>query len=268
MEDAELKSQIEAARAYQSLLVPSLFGAWSPRIADVIDTQMEQRHLDVACGTGSLAREIASRTGSGKHIAGVDPNPGMLAVATELDSEIEWKQGAAESLPFADNTFDSVACQFGLMFFTNQHQAIREMLRVLTPGGRLVVCVWDTLAHNPAYAASVQLLERVAGSPAAEALSAPFVLGNKQTLSELFTTAGAKPISISTQTDRASFPSISVMMQSDLRGWLPLLGVHLTDEVIDQILTEAEQVHDKHVDQEGRMVFNTSAHIVSALKPV
>jgi len=267
MEDAELQSQVEAARAYQSLLVPSLFGVWSPRVADAIDTQSGQRYLDVACGTGSLVREIASRTGSGRHMTGLDANPGMLLVAGELDSKIEWKQGTAESLPFPDNSFDAVVCQFGLMFFSDKQKAIREMLRVLVPGGQLVVCVWDALAHTPAYAASVDLLKRLAGSPAAEALGAPFVLGNKHTLSELFTNAGARPISISTQTDHARFPSISVMMQSDLRGWLPLLGVHLTDEVIEQILAEAEQVHHKHIDQEGRMVFNTSAHIVRTLKP-
>ena len=67
-----------------------------------------QRALDVACGTGALAREAEKRVGSAGFVAGVDPDPGMLAVAEELAPAVEWRQGAAEAVPYSDQTFDAV----------------------------------------------------------------------------------------------------------------------------------------------------------------
>lgn len=72
-------------------------------------------------------------------------NPGMLSVAARTAPDIEWRQGAAESLPYPDETFDSVVNQFGLMFFTHRRAALQEMVRVLVPGGRLAVAVFDSL---------------------------------------------------------------------------------------------------------------------------
>ncbi len=81
----------------------------------------------------------------------------MLEVARELASEVKWRHGFAESLPFPDACFDGVVSQFGLMFVSDRERAIREMIRVLVPHGRLTVAVWDSLEHQPAYAAEVAL---------------------------------------------------------------------------------------------------------------
>jgi ubiquinone/menaquinone biosynthesis C-methylase UbiE len=86
--------------------------------------------LDVACGTGILASEASARVGPNGYVAGVDPNPGMLAVAARIAPSIEWRKGTAELLPYPDQSFDAVVSQFGLMFFIDRHQALREMLRV------------------------------------------------------------------------------------------------------------------------------------------
>src|SRR5512134_2443995 len=159
MSEPTPQAQIDAATAYEALFVPALFGQWTPRVADAAQIERGQRVLDVACGTGVLAREAVARTGSTGQVAGLDPVPGMLVVAKQLAPSVEWREGVAELLPFADRAFDAVVSQFGLMFFTDRHRALREMLRVLTPGGRLAVAVWDSLASNPAYAAEVALLE-------------------------------------------------------------------------------------------------------------
>ena len=266
MNDAILHDQIKGAKAYESLFVPALFGQWATKVAAEAQIQAGQRVLDVACGTGVLAREVAGRVSPGGYVAGLDPNPGMLAVAEELAPAIDWKQGVAEDLPFPDESFNTVVSQFGLMFFSDRHQAISEMLRVLIPGGRMVVAVWDSLENTPAYAADVTLLERLAGKEAADALRAPFVLGDRQALATLFTDAGASPIGITTHSGTAQFPSISVMVEADLRGWLPVMGVTLTEGQIGRILQEAEDVLRAYVTAEGRVAFESPAHLVTVVK--
>jgi ubiquinone/menaquinone biosynthesis C-methylase UbiE len=103
-----------------------------------------ERALDVACGTGVVTRLAADRVGAAGKVAGVDINPGMLAVAREnapATSSIEWYEGRAEALPLAEATFDVVLCQMGLQFFPDKPKAVQEMLRVLVPEGRVLVNV-------------------------------------------------------------------------------------------------------------------------------
>jgi SAM-dependent methyltransferase len=261
-----LQAQIDAANAYETLFVPALFGQWAPKVADAAQIQPGQRALDVACGTGILAREVASRTGPTGYVAGLDPNPGMLAVAKQLMPAVEWRRGVAESLPFPDQSFDVVVSQFGLMFFTDRYRALREMLRVLTAGGRMVVAVWDSLANIPAYAAEVALVERIAGRRAADALRAPFVLGDRQNLATLFADAGAASVEVTTRHGAAQFPGIRVMVEADLRGWLPVMGETLSEDQIGRILQEAEPVFGSYLTAEGRVAFDSPAHIVRAVK--
>lgn len=263
MNESTLQDQIEAAKAYEALFVPALFGQWAPRVLEAAQIQAGQRVLDVACGTGVLARGALTRTGTGGKVTGIDPNPGMIAVAEGLEPRVDWQTGVAESLPFPDGSFDAVISQFGLMFFTDRKQALREMMRVLVPGGRLVVAVWDSLDNIPAYAAEADLFRRTAGRPAAEALSAPFALGQRADLDSLFREAGATSVDISTHTGRAQFPSVRTLVEADLRGWLPIMGVHLREEEIQHILQAAEQDLSAYVTTEGRASFPVSAHLIT-----
>ena len=262
MREPTPQALIDAANAYEALFVPALFGQWATKVADAAQIQPGQRVLDVACGTGVLAREISSRTGSIGAVTGIDPSPGMIAVAKQLAPAIEWREGVAESLPFPDRSFDVVVTQFGLMFFTDRRQALREMLRVLAPGGRLVVAVWDSLETMPAYADEVALLERTAGRQAADALRAPFVLGNRKQLVTLFSEAGVTSTEITTHSGTAQFPGIRTMVEADLRGWLPVVGVVLTENQIHRILDEAEEALSLYATTDGRAAFKLSAHLV------
>ncbi len=267
MSSSELQAQIDAADAYEGLFVPALFQAWAPRVVAAAGIQPRQRVLDVACGTGVLARAALAAVGSGGSVAGLDPNPGMLAVAARLAPEIEWRRGAAEALPYADRCFDAVVSQFGLMFFGDRRLAIREMLRVLAPGGRLAAAVWDSLDNTPAYAAEVALLERLAGRRAAEALRAPFALGDREGLAALFRDAGATAVTATTHQGTARFPGIRAMVEADLRGWLPVMGVPLSEDQIGRILEEAEHALGRYVVADGRVAFAAPGHIVVGTKP-
>ncbi len=267
MKDPASPAQIDAATAYQEFFVPALFQEWAPRVLGAAGIEPGQRVLDVACGTGVLAREAARRIGEGGFVAGIDPAPGMLAVARELAPAIGWHQGTAESLPFPERSFDAVVSQFGLMFFTDKERGLREMLRVLVPGGRLAVAVWDSLENSPAYPIEVELLDRLAGTPAGDALRAPFALGDKAELAALFERAGAVGVAIETCTGTARFPSIRTMVEADLRGWLPVMGVVLDEPLIQQILEAAEDALVHYQTARGQVEFDAPAHIVTATKP-
>lgn len=263
MKEPDLDDQIAAARAYEELYVPALFQQWSAHLLDAVQVEPGHRVLDVACGTGVLGREAAARVGPTGSVAGIDPGSGMLAVAEKLAPHVEWRQGTAESLPFADEAFDAVVSQFGLMFFADRHQALREMLRVLHPGGTLAVAVWDSLENSAAYPIAVELLEQMVGQRAADALRAPFVLGDTEELTTLFEDAGVASVSITTRNGTARFPSIRTMVEADLRGWLPVMGVVLEEEQIESILTKAENALRQYVTAEGDMVFDSPAHIIT-----
>lgn len=267
MDKSVAQEQIDAARAYEELFVPALFGPWASRVADLAEMRSGQRVLDVACGTGVLAREAAGRVGAAGSVVGLDPNPGFLAVAEELASGIDWRQGVAGALPFDDESFDVVVSQFGLMFFPDRDQAVAEMIRVLRPGGRLAVAVWDSLDNTPAYATAVALLDRLAGQAAADALRAPFVLGDPLALDRLFADSGFASVEVETRVGTGRFPSLRTMVEADLRGWLPVMGVNLEETVIQEILAQAERDLGAFVTAEGKVEFDSPALIVTATRP-
>lgn len=266
MTTPSMEEQIAAARAYEELFVPALFRQWAPLLAKAAHVSPGKRVLDVACGTGILARELAPQVGASGSVAGLDLMPGMLEVAKEIAPSIEWKQGTAGELPYPDQSFDAVVSQFGIMFFPDRTKSLREMLRVLIPGAHLAVAVWDSLSNIPAISDEVALLERVAGQAAADALRAPFVLGNKADLEQLARDAGVSAPMVSTSTGTARFPSIRSLVEADLRGWLPVMGVLLEEETIQRVLGEADRALRAYVDGNGRAVFQISAHVLSGTK--
>jgi hypothetical protein len=130
----------------------------------------------------------------------------------------------------------------------------------------MAVAVWDRIDTAPAYAAEVEMLERIAGRQAADALRAPFALGDREELATLFAGAGVASPAISTHQGRARFPSVRALMEADLKGWLPAVGVLLSEEEIQRILAEAEQVFGAYVTAEGWVELDLSAHIVTGAR--
>jgi SAM-dependent methyltransferase len=116
-------------------------------------TQAEgTRVLETACGTGIVTRRLLERMPSGWKLTATDLNEPMLAHArtrTTEDNRVEWRQADAQELPFADGSFDTIYCQFGVMFFPDKPRGLREAHRVLRKGGRLFFSVWDGLDSNP-----------------------------------------------------------------------------------------------------------------------
>ena len=259
-------AQIAAAETYEQLFVPAEFEEWTSRVADAAALRVGEKALDVACGTGVLTREAERRVGPRGLVVGVDPDAGMLAVAARRAPDICWCEGDARALPFADGSFDVVVSQFGLMYFGDRVLGIREMLRILKSGGRLAVAVWGSLEHTPAYADLLALLERAAGRKAADALRVPFELGDTHTLAGIFASAGLPEARITTHVGRGRFPDVRSMVEAEVRGWLPLVGVVIADTAMERILEEAEDVLRPYTSADGRVAFDAPAHIVAATK--
>jgi ubiquinone/menaquinone biosynthesis C-methylase UbiE len=131
-----------APENYERYFVPASGAPVARDRLEVAALRPGERVLDVACGTGVVTRLAAERVGGEGSVAGSDVNPGMLAVARAAvpsDSAITWYETGAEAMPLADGAFDVVLCQMGLQFFADKPAALREMARVLAPGGRLVL---------------------------------------------------------------------------------------------------------------------------------
>ena len=138
---------LEAAELYERCPARYILGPWAPLLVDVSNLAQGERVLDVACGTGVVARIAAKRVGPTGRVVGVDLNPGMIAVAQSLavpvGARIEWLERSALDLRLEDASFDAVLCQQGLQFFPDKLVALKEMRRVLDRGGRLALSVWN-----------------------------------------------------------------------------------------------------------------------------
>jgi SAM-dependent methyltransferase len=254
-----------AAEVYDQLFPAALFNEWAPRVAKRAGIEPGMRVLDVACGTGVLSLVVAELAKPDGSVVGLDLNSGMLDVARRKAPHIEWREATAESIPFEDASFDAVVSQFGLMFFTDQSLAIREMFRVLKPAGNLAIAVWDSLENVKGYAAATRLLSRLFGDEAAESLRAPYSLGDVQNLRSLFSDAGVPDVEVTTLEGTARYPSVRYWMEADIRGWT--LADVIGDEEFELLVSEAETEFANFVTQEGTVEFENPAHIVTATKP-
>jgi len=256
----------KVAEAYEQLLVPALFEQWADRLADAAEIQPGERVLDVACGTGTLTRTVASRVGESGAVSGVDINPGMLAVARRHSPGVDWREASAEALPYDENQFDAVVSQFGLMLFSDPYTALREMKRVLKPGGHLAVAVFGSLDELPVYSIMASIFERLIDPGIANALRLPFSMGNADQLALLLYEAEIRDPVIVTHEGTAHFDSIRDMVLADVRGWFPFAGIELGESAIETVVREANKELAPFQNSHGGLEFKLPVHLITATK--
>ena len=195
-----------APENYERYFVPAIGRPFATDLVTEAALRPGERVLDVACGTGVVARLAAERVGATGTVAGLDVNPGMLAVARSMAAEagaaVKWYETSAESIPLPVDAFDVVFCQLGLQFIADKSAALREMRRVLIPGGRALV---TTPTPNPFFDVLDNALSRHVGDQA-RFVNIVFSLNEPAKVEQLFQNAGFRDVAVRTETKSLGLP--------------------------------------------------------------
>lgn len=192
---------------YERYFVPVIGAPLANELVQAAALRPGERVLDVACGTGVVARLAAQSVGDAGSVAGLDNNPGMLAVArstTPDDVAIDWHEASAEEMPIEDASVDAVLCQMGLQFVPDKHAALSEMRRVLAPGSRLILNVPGPTP--PPFVILGEALAHHIGPQAAGFVNQVFSLHDTAELQQLIEGAGFREVSVRADTRTLRLP--------------------------------------------------------------
>jgi ubiquinone/menaquinone biosynthesis C-methylase UbiE len=246
------QSVASVAEVYEQFMVPTAFALWAADLLALLALLPGSRVLDVACGTGIVARMAAPHTGATGVVVGLDLHGGMLAVARGQAPTGVWVQGSATALPCATAAFDVVICQQGVQFFPDRLAALQEMARVLRPGGRVALVVWGALADNPGHAALAQGLAQHLGPAVAAVLHTSFSLGDAEALPRLLAQAGFRDVVLSHSVKMLRFASPEAFVRVWVRGSvLGRAGVEVHDDVLTAIVREVTAALRPYGNEEG-----------------
>ena len=263
-------------QVYEQVLVPAVLRSLSERVLDLAAPREGERVLDLACGTGLLARDVAPIVGSSGDVVGVDVLPGMLAVANSLPApdgaSIEWREGDATALDLPDASFDLVLCQQGLQFFPDREATAGEIRRVLAPGGRFVAAVWQGIEHQPFWRGftGVEARNLAPMGLTPEDVTLPFSWGEPEALRTLLEGSGFDGVEVSTAMLMANFAAETFV--DDLEyPYGALVPGFLEDP--DAFESYVAAVKEQSVDvlepyiRGDRLMFETPANLVIAHRP-
>jgi ubiquinone/menaquinone biosynthesis C-methylase UbiE len=193
---------------YERFFVPAIGAPLATDLVRLAALRPGEQVLDVACGTGVVARLASQQVGATGTVAGLDVNPGMLAVArsaTPPGMPIEWHEASAESMPLSDASFDVVLCQMGLQFMPDKQAALREMRRVLVRGGRLILNVPGPTPRL--FTIMGEALARHIGAEAAGFVNYVFSLHDTAEIQNLVSGAGFHDVSVQSDTKPLRLPA-------------------------------------------------------------
>jgi SAM-dependent methyltransferase len=200
------------AEGYERYLGRSIADPFTRVLVEHAAPKQGERVLDLASGTGSVARHLAPMVGTEGRVVAVDLNPTMLTAGRATAAPIQWLEGNAVHLDLPDAAFDLVLCQQGLQF-----AAVREMRRVLVPDDRAGISVWQTLARHPVYQALFDATARHLGVPMS-AVDVAFSLGDPEELRMVLREGRFDRIEITPRSLAVSLPSPELFVQLTVRG--------------------------------------------------
>jgi ubiquinone/menaquinone biosynthesis C-methylase UbiE len=214
MSEAKLLVATAFTEIYERVLVGPLFRPFAEQLVARVAPHHGDSVIDVACGTGVVARVAREQLGPQARIVGVDVAPAMLAVARSVDQTIDWRQGNATSLPVdATEQFTVLTCHQGLQFMPDKPAAIGEMRRVLAAGGRIAIATWSSLEDLP----GMRELNAIAEHHVGRIVDSRHSFGDSNALKHLLVEAGFGDVHVGTLahdvqfTDGALFARLNAM---------------------------------------------------------
>ena len=244
---------LKAAELYEHYPGRYILGPWAPLLVDVARLAAGERVLDVACGTGVVARAAAERVGATGRVVGVDLNPEMIAVARSLPASrhvpIEWFERSALDLRFEDASFDVVLCQKGLQFFPDKAVALQEMRRVLDHSGRLALRVWDTNSLGVYTAAVCAALDQFVGHEVATRFTASRKSPTADELQHLATEAGFSAVKVSISRINIHLPRLDKFVLNHLAATpiaaaIDAAGAELRKKIVESAIDQLQRYAD------------------------
>ena len=226
---------------YNRGLVPMIFIDYAADMARRAVASNPRRMLETAAGTGIVTRALRDLLPPDAHLTATDLNPPMLNVArTKFRSgeQVEFKPADATALPFSDGTFDTIVCQFGVMFFPDKDKSYREVRRVLASGGRYLFNVWDSHRHNPFGRIAHDTAGRFFPADPPQFYQVPFSYHQIDPIKESLIDAGFTDIRVAVVTLEKEIPDARVFAQ----------GLVFGNPLIDQIRTRGGVDPDRIVD--------------------
>jgi ubiquinone/menaquinone biosynthesis C-methylase UbiE len=260
METFQLSTEV--AEVYEARFVPAFFAQWAPHLLDAVRVTAGQRILDVACGTGIVARGAADRVGATGAVVGVDLSAAMLAVARRIRPDLQWRQGDAAALPFGDAEFDAAVSQMALMFFPDPVAALGELRRVVRSAGLVGVLVPGALDANPPYQIFVDVVTKHAGASARSLVTTYFALGDRDHLVGLFTAAGLRVRAATGPVGESRFGSVDEFVTIELDS--TPLGERLDGGARERILADCRGALAPWTSPDGTLRFPFVCNLVVA----
>lgn len=258
-----------AAELYERYLVPAVTSRWALGLIGRAALRAGESVLDIACGTGIVARTVAAQMTLGR-VVGLDINPEMLAVARTVPRRglpIEWHEASVLQMPFDDASFDVCVCQNGLQFFPDRPSALREITRILRPGGRIAFSVYTAIERMPVALALADAFDRHLGIGASANKRSEHGLNDADELCRLADRAGFHDISIEIATQTVEFELVRKYVQIQLEA-TPMAGMVATMTPEQREAVAAAIANDliAATGQTGELAFVQEVHNLLARK--